>query len=95
MLLSWWRVTITCGLSREGLSGMRLFQSSIDGKGPKRTYKDSASWKIGRLHAMKLFLNHFALEEHKLFVSLIRDANRFMWYGYTPWDSNSLLLVVP
>lgn len=50
---------------------MRLFQSSIDGKGPKRTYKDSASWKIGRLHAMKLFLNHFALEEHKLFVSLI------------------------
>lgn len=47
---------------------MRLFQSSIDGKGPKRTYKDSASWKIG---AMKLFLNHFALEEHKLFVSLI------------------------
>ena len=50
---------------------MRLFQSSIDGKGPKRTYKDSASWKIGWLHAMKMFLNHFALEEHKLFISLI------------------------
>lgn len=42
-----------------------------EGKGPKRTYKDSASWKIGRLHAMKLILNHFVLEEHKLFVSLI------------------------